>query len=100
MEDTKVLETGAHRENKEGKGRYDLLSPNAIKRIAKRLEYGAKKYGDKDWEKGIPNNMLIDSSLRHIFQYLNNENDEDHLASAVTNLMQVMEQEEKQKNEK
>jgi len=91
------LKSGAHRESKNGKGRFDLLSPNAIKRVAQRLEYGAKKYGDKDWEKGIPENMLIDSSLRHIFQYLNKENDEDHLASAVTNLLQLMEQESKKK---
>lgn len=91
------FKTGAHRENKDGKGRYDLLSPKALHRIAKRLEYGANKYGAKDWDKGLPVNLLIDSSLRHIFQYLNKENDEDHLASAVTNLMQIMHQEKNKK---
>jgi len=89
-----VLTTGAHREEKDGKGRCDLLQPKALLRIAKRLEVGAKKYGDKDWEKGIPCSMLIDSALRHLLQYMGKENNEDHLAGCVTNLLQLMEQEE------
>ena len=88
------LESGAHREVKDGKGRYDLLPPKAIHRVALRLEFGAKKYGDRDWDKGLPKQNLIDSCLRHIFQGMNNQNNEDHFAAAVTHLLQLMEQEE------
>lgn len=87
------LPTGAHREIKDGKGRCDLLPPKALLRIAKRLEYGSKKYGDRDWDKGIPSNMLIDSAMRHLLQYMARENNEDHLAACVTNLLQLLEQE-------
>lgn len=85
----------AMRENKEGKGRYDLLPPRAIHRLAKRFEFGAKKYADRDHEKGISNKQLLDSALRHTFQYMKGDNSEDHLSAAVWNLMIIIEQEEK-----
>ena len=91
------LENGVHRENKEGKGRCDLLQSKALLRISKRLELGAKKYSDRDWNKGkgIPENMLLDSAMRHLLQYMSIEETEDHLAACVTNLLQLMEQQEK-----
>jgi len=85
----------AMRENKEGKGRFDLLPSKAITRLAKRFEFGAKKYEAKDHLKGIDNDMLLDSALRHIFQYMDDKNDEDHLAAAVWNLCVLMEQEKR-----
>jgi hypothetical protein len=85
----------ALRENKEGKGRYDLLPSRAIDRLAKRFEYGAKKYNDRDWEKGIPNEQLLDSALRHVFQYMRGCKDEDHLSASIWNLMAIVEQEVK-----
>jgi hypothetical protein len=89
-----LLETGAHREEKEGKGRCDLLQPRALLRISKRLELGAKKYSANDWKVGIPFSMLLDSSIRHLLQYMSKENDENHLDAAITNLLQLLEQEE------
>jgi hypothetical protein len=89
----------AMRENKDGKGRYDLLPSRAIHRLAKRFELGTKKYADKDHEKGIPDTQLLDSALRHIFQYMKGDKDEDHLIASVWNLMIIAEQEEK-RNEK
>jgi hypothetical protein len=43
------LETGATRENKTYKGRYDLLPREGIHRTALRFEQGALKYADRDW---------------------------------------------------
>lgn len=48
------FQTGSIRDTREGKGRYDLLPPHAIFRLAKHFENGAKKYGDRNWEKGQP----------------------------------------------
>jgi len=90
-----TLKTGAHREDKEGKGRCDLLQPRALLKISKRLEQGSKKYGDRDWDKGIPQNLLLDSAFRHLLQYMAGENKEDHLSSCITNLLQMLEQQEK-----
>lgn len=87
--------TGAVRDVRVGKGRYDLLPPAAIKRIADVYERGAIKYAERNWEKGIPISRCIDSALRHVFQYLDGQRDEDHLAQAAWNLLACMHFEEK-----
>jgi hypothetical protein len=45
---------GAMREPSTGKGAYELISPFALERIAVWYEIGARKYADRNWEKGIP----------------------------------------------
>ncbi|HUS51203.1 MAG TPA: dATP/dGTP diphosphohydrolase domain-containing protein, partial [Candidatus Paceibacterota bacterium] len=59
------FDTGSRRDTRDGKGRYDLLPVRAIKRLAKHYENGAKKYGDRNWEKGQPLSRYLDSALRH-----------------------------------
>ena len=44
--------TGSVRDTRKGKGRFDLLPPKAIRRLAVHFESGAIKYGDRNWEKG------------------------------------------------
>lgn len=89
--DRKVFDTGALRDRPKGKGLYSLISPYAMKRLALRCEVGHIKYGDgRNWEKGMPIGDFIDSAIRHIFQYIEGENEEDHLAAAMWNLMCVM----------
>ena len=82
----RIFSTGARRNTSEGKGRFDLLPVEAIRALAKRFEYGAKLHGANNWRKGIPNSSLFDSALRHLFQALNGEVDEDHLASCLWNV--------------
>lgn len=87
--------TGSQRDTREGKGRYDLLPAKAIRRIALHYEGGAKKYDDRNWEKGQPLSRYIDSALRHVFSYLDNKLDEDHLAAAAWNLLCCIETEDR-----
>ena len=87
-------QSGAVRDVRKGKGRYDLFSPYALKRIAGVFERGAEKYNDRNWEKGMPYSRFLDSALRHTFQYLEGKRDEDHLAQAAWNLMAIMHMEE------
>ena len=87
--------SGAVRDIQEGKGRMDLLPACAIIRLAKHYENGAKKYAERNWEKGIPTHSFIDSALRHIMNYLDGQTDEDHLCAAAWNLMCCMWTEEK-----
>ncbi len=87
--------TGAVRDVREGKGRCDLLPPRALLRLSKHFEAGAVKYGDRNWEKGMPVDVFIDSGLRHLFQYMMGERDEDHLCAASWNLVCAMEMEER-----
>ena len=93
--DRTEFQSGAVRDMHEGKGRCDLLPPNALLRLARHFEHGSKKYGDRNWEKGIPESSFIDSGLRHIFKYMAGEDDEDHLIAAVWNLICLVETEMK-----
>ena len=86
--------TGAERDVREGKGRYDLISPIGLKRLAAVYEKGCIKYSSRNWEKGIPIGRCLDSAMRHIVEYLGGENAEDHLAQAAWNLFAAMHFEE------
>ena len=80
------FDTGAHRDTQEGKGRYDLIPPAALKRLAGVYQRGADKYGARNWEKGMPIGRCLDSALRHLFQYIEGRRDEDHLGQALWNI--------------
>lgn len=77
---------GATRDAGEGRGRYDLIPPEMILRLAQVYERGAKIHGDDNWRKGIPRARLFCSALRHTYQALAGAKDEDHLAQAIWNL--------------
>lgn len=87
-------DSGAQRERAEGKGRYDLISPRALKRLAIVMEKGAKKYAARNWEKGMPLSNYLDSALRHLNQYLEGMRNEDHLGHAMFNIMALIHTEE------
>lgn len=95
-----TFSTGAKRDSREGKGRYDLLPAAAIRRLAGVFERGAKKYSPKNWTKGMDFSRCMDSALRHTFQYMEGYRDEDHLAQAVFNLLALIEFEEQMKRGK
>ena len=82
--------TGSVRDKREGKGRYDLLPPEAIHEVAIHFEEGAKKYGERNWELGQPISRIMDSALRHAFSYMQGKKDENHLGAACWNLMAAM----------
>lgn len=89
------FETGAVRDIQTDKGRFDLLPAYAIKRLAKHFEKGSKKYGDRNWEKGIPLARYIDSGIRHLFCLLDGQQDEDHIAAALWNITCFIETQER-----
>lgn len=89
------FETGAVRDMQEGKGRCDLLPACALLRLAKHYEAGARKYEDRNWEKGIPISVMIDSAMRHLLKYMDGQTDEDHLAAVAWNILGAMWMEEK-----
>ena len=89
-----LYETGARRDIRTGKGRYDLLPPLAINRVAGVYERGAAKYGYRNYEKGIPLSRYLDSALRHTFEVLEGKEDEDHAAQAAWNLLAFIQTQE------
>jgi len=81
------FDSGAVRDKQSGKGRYDLLSVVALRRLAIIMEKGAEKYDARNWEKGMPLSQYLNSAIRHTFQTLDGLDDEDHAAQAMFNLM-------------
>lgn len=84
--------TGAVRDMHEGKGRMDLLPLSAIIELSKHCENGARKYGEHNVDKGIPQHSLCDSAMRHMVKYMRGDNDEDHLVAAAWNIMWALNQ--------
>ncbi len=81
------FDTGAVRDMAFGKGRYDLLPWDAIHEIALHCEEGAKKYGERNVEKGIPIHSFIDSAIRHLSCYMRGMDEEPHLRAAAWNVL-------------
>lgn len=61
--------------------------PTLMLDVARHFENGALKYGERNWEKGIPISRYIDSALRHLMKDLAGETDEDHAAAFIWNCM-------------
>lgn len=55
--------------------------------VAKHFEDGAKKYGENNWQKGIPVKCYIDSAIRHYLKWLRGDTDEPHDRAFVWNIM-------------
>lgn len=78
--------TGSRRDTRKGKGRFDLLPWLVVEMDAKFIEQGAKKYGDRNWEKGQPLSRYQDSAARHLCKWLMGMRDEPHALAARWNL--------------
>jgi hypothetical protein len=61
-----------------------------LKRLAELYEKGGYKYGDHNWEKGQPPDRFFDSAIRHLVQWREGEDTEDHLAAALFNILGIM----------
>lgn len=93
--DRTEFQSGAVRDMHEGKGRFDLLPMCVLMRLAKHYEAGARKYAERNWERGIPCHSFADSAMRHLVKYMDGYTDEDHLIAAIWNLCGLAWTEEK-----
>ena|SRR3990167_762556 len=84
------FKSGATREPATGKGRYDLISPEGLRRIAIWYEKGSEKYAPRNWEKGLPWSRCFSSMIRHAFAWMAGQTDEDHLAAVAWNAIALM----------
>ena len=81
------FETGSVRDACEGKGIPSLIPVSALRSVAKRFEDGATKYGRDNWKKGQPLSRYVDSINRHLWDYLDGCEEEDHLGAVIWNAM-------------
>lgn len=83
----RVFDTGATKNISKGKGRYDLIPCEALEALAKRFEFGVEQgHEENGYRKGIPDNVLLDSAMRHLNQARMGLRDEDHLAAVMWNV--------------
>lgn len=68
-----------------GDGFNDLVT--ALLEVSKHFEEGALKYGENNWQKGIPESSYIDSAVRHYLKWLRVDDDERHDCAFVWNIM-------------
>lgn len=55
--------------------------------VSVHFEDGAVKYGENNWQKGIPVHCYIDSAVRHYLKYTRGDEDEPHERAFVWNLL-------------
>jgi len=84
------FDTGAKRDTQEGKPRYDLIPPGPLRRLAMLYARGAEKYDEHNWAKGMPMSRCVASLLRHVYQFIKGDKDEDHGAAIIFNVMCIM----------
>ena len=69
------------------KQRYDSSESAMFLEVSKHFEEGAKKYGENNWQKGLPVHCYIDSAVRHYLKWLRGDKDEPHDRAFVWNLL-------------
>lgn len=60
---------------------------NMLLEVSVHFEEGAKKYGENNWQKGLPVSCYIDSAVRHYLKYLRGDTDERHDRACAWNLL-------------
>jgi len=76
----------------DGKPRLDLIDYSFLEGLGYVLAFGAEKYDEHNWRKGLPISRLIAASLRHIGKFNNGQDLDDesglnHLYHAAACLM-------------
>jgi hypothetical protein len=82
----------------EGKPRVDLIPPAIVEGIGRVLDFGATKYGDRNWELFADKwdyGQLMASCERHLLAWKRREDNDaesglPHLAHAATNIAMLM----------
>jgi hypothetical protein len=79
--------TSEGRKDDSGKTPWHLMPPDALNQIAQVLEFGANKYGDRNWEKGMHWSRPFSALMRHMWAWWRGEDRDpetglSHLAHA------------------
>lgn len=74
-----------------GKLRHDLVPPEVVNALASVLTFGAAKYGDRSWQRGMDWSRVYGAAQRHMLAFwggddIDPESGMPHLWHALTNL--------------
>lgn len=90
--EARQFETGARRDANNDKGRMDLLPWLGLIRLSKHFQKGAATHGERNWEKGMPISVLLDSVLRHLAKAQAGLTDEDHITAGAWGITCILEE--------
>ena len=65
----------------------ELTIPQCLLEVSMHYKQGAEKYGERNWEKGIPLHSYIDSGVRHFLKYIDGQTDERHDRAFIFNML-------------
>lgn len=65
----------------------DIKPDEMMLEVAKHFEEGCNKYGERNWEKGIPIHCYVDSGVRHLLKHRLGYDDERHDRAFVWNML-------------
>ena len=60
---------------------------DALLEVSIHYEEGAKKYGEYNWQKGIPSHCYLDSGIRHLLKHYRGDTDERHDRAFIWNML-------------
>lgn len=60
---------------------------DALLEVSVHYEEGAKKYGEYNWQKGIPSHCYLDSGIRHLLKHYRCDTDERHDRAFIWNML-------------
>jgi len=77
------------------KPRLDLIPPEALMAVGEVFAYGAEKYGDWNWRKGMAHSRLVSALLRHLMAHQMGEDKDPesgytHLAHMTCNALMLL----------
>lgn len=59
----------------------------ALLEVSKHFEEGCLKYGENNWQKGIPAHCYVDSGVRHYLKHKRGDTDEPHHRAFAWNML-------------
>lgn len=65
----------------------EISISNMLLEVSMHYKQGAEKYGERNWEKGIPLHSYIDSGVRHFLKHIDGQTDERHDRAFVWNML-------------
>ena len=69
MQDMDILAIAGGRKDDQGKARFDLIPPEFLSATAGVLTFGAAKYGERNWEKGMSWGRPFAAMMRHLWAW-------------------------------
>lgn len=87
---SRIFESGAQRDSNSEKSAIHNLKGYTRLRFGYHMRLGSNKYGDSNWEKGIPSSCYLESLDRHLALYMEGDRSEDHLSAIIFNTQGIM----------